>query len=263
MLWFRGRDFAAGVTLSLLLTKPHYGLVILVFVALARGWRVLAGAFTGTILLVLTTVPLGWDTWKAWMLQARSAASAIVAVPGWKQITVRATWTSLLAPAHPDLATALWLGTAVPAMLLATWAGWRAGAVRDLRGRVVGLAVLSTLACGPYAFHYDGLLLAIPGLVWCFQPWSYRSPGSHRLGGIAILATYTLQQIDGWILQRGVALTGLSITAWLVLDAVDLLRHPPIREGEAAEVPLAATVGVLPAASPLRAGTAPRRRSSS
>jgi hypothetical protein len=90
--------------------------------------------------------------------------------------------------------------------------------------RVVGLGVLMALACGPYAFHYDGLLLAVPGLVWHLRPESYRLAWVRAGCGVMIVTTYALQHLGAWIVQRGCPLTGLAIGAWLVLEALDLSR---------------------------------------
>lgn len=76
--------------------------------------------------------------------------------------------------------------------------------------------------CSPYGFLYDGLLLAIPGLVWFLRPETYGTARRHFWCGVAIAAAYVFQEVSGWI-QRGPALTGLAIVAWLVADAIDFL----------------------------------------
>lgn len=220
LAWTRGFELLAGLALSLLLTKPHYGLTILVFVALARAWRVLAGAAVGAALLALTTAPLGLATWGAWTAQAGSAASVIARAPAWKQITLLGAGLSLL---PPSTATAAWAVTVIPLAALAVLASWRAGAISGNRPRILGLAVLVSTSCAPYGFHYDALLLALPGLVWHFQPSSFRTRHAHPWCGLAILVTYVVQHLGGWVLQRGVPLTGVAVAAWLVVDALDLL----------------------------------------
>lgn len=231
LAWRRGQPFVAGLVLSLVFTKPHYGLPVLALVALAGGWRVVAGAVTGGALLALSTLPLGWPIWKAWLSVASQATSTVAAAPAWKQITLRATWIGLLGPARSSLSTALWLATAVPLLVLAAAACWRVRAVPGKEGRILGLGVLASIACSPYAFHYDGLLLALPGLVWYFRPSSYFAPGMRRACGVAIALAYGVQHLDGWILRRGVPLTGVVVAAWLAAEALDLLRGRDERPG--------------------------------
>ncbi len=163
LLWARDWPILAGVTLSLTLTKPHYALVILLFAALARSWRIVTGAIIGAALLVMSTYPLGWAAWTAWAAQTGTAASASFdGTTAWKQITLRSFWVACFGTAQ-GRATAFWLATAAPAVVLAMQAAWRSRQNPDRLPRVLGLAVLVALACGPYAFHYDGLLLAVDG----------------------------------------------------------------------------------------------------
>ncbi len=89
------------------------------------------------------------------------------------------------------------------------------------------MGVLLALVCTPSGFHYDGLLLAAPGLIWYFCAPSYRSAAAHAACGAAILATYVVQHVDGWILQRGVAWTGAAIATWAVAEAWDLAWAEP------------------------------------
>jgi hypothetical protein len=244
LLWARGRPTGAGVALSLASTKPHYAFIILLLVALARNWRIVAGAVIGGALLGASTYPLGWSTWRAWLAQSGTAFSVIFdGAPAWKQITLRGFWTATLGRAD-GRAEVLWIATAAPAAALAAWAAWRSRQRPDQLPRVVGLAVLVALACGPYAFHYDGLLLAVPGLVWYLRPESY---GSYRLRvatGATILTTYVVQILGAWFVQGHFRwpLTGLAIAAWLVLDAIDLACFP-----EPAQVVLPASPEEAPA----------------
>ena len=238
LLWTRDRPIAAGLVLSLMLSKPHYALVVLCAIALARGWRVLVGALSGAAVLAASTIPLGWATWKAWASQAAAAPALVHAVPAWKQITLRASWLSLFEPARAQWATALWLLTAGSAATLAGWAAWRAGTDASRRGRIIGLGVLVALACGPYAFHYDGLLLAIPGLAWYLQRETYLTSRSHMWCGVFVWLAYVVQHLNGWVLQRNPSLTGFLLTGWLVAEALDLLRAElPPRERDALNRP--------------------------
>lgn len=226
LFWAHDRPILAGVTLSLALTKPHYALVVLLFAALAGSWRIVVGAILGAALLVMSAYPLGWNAWSAWLAQAGAAASgSFDGTTAWKQITLRSFWVACFGAAH-GRATAFWIATAAPAAALAVRAAWRSRKSSDRLPRVLGLAVLVALACGPYAFHYDGLLLAVPGLVWYFQPEGYGTSWVRASSGAMILATYVLQLLGAWFLQGRLPwpLTGLAITAWLALEAIDLSR---------------------------------------
>jgi hypothetical protein len=239
LLWARGWPIWAGVTLSLALTKPHYALVILLFATLARTWRMVTGAAIGATLLGVSTYPLGLSTWKAWLAQTSTAASVVFdRATAWRQITVRGFWTAFFGAAD-GRATAFWIATVSPAVVLALWATWRSRHSPDRLPRVLGLGVLVALSCGPYAFHYDGLLLAVPALVWYFRFDSYQASWVRAVIGVVILATYVLQLLGAWFLQDrfGWPLTGLAITAWLELEAIDLARSSAACRGIAPVVP--------------------------
>jgi hypothetical protein len=224
LLWARGWPIWAGITLSLASTKPHYAFVVVLFMMLARSWRIVMGATIGGALLAVSTYPLGWNTWRAWLGQTGSAASVVLAgSPAWKQITIRSFWAACLGTEH-GWATALWIATAAPAAALASCAAWKSGQSPDRLPRVLGLGVLVALTCGPYAFHYDGLLLAVPALVWYFRFDSYQASWVRAGIGVMILATYVLQLLGAWFLQDRWPLTGLPITAWIVFEALDLSR---------------------------------------
>jgi hypothetical protein len=223
-LWALDLPTHGGLALSLALTKPHYGLAVLLCVALAGNWRMVRGAVIGGALLGVSSYPLGWSTWKSWLAQIGAASHAAAdGATAWKQITVRGFWTAYLGSADGRV-TASWVATAVPLALLASWAAWRSRHSPDRLPRVVGLGVLMALACGPYAFHYDGLLLAVPGLVWYLRPESYRVAWVRAGCGVMIVTTYVLQHLGAWIVQGGYPLTGLAIAGWLVLEALDLSR---------------------------------------
>ena len=89
--------------------------------------------------------------------------------------------------------------------------------------RLFGITVLALVCCNTYFFIYDGLLLALPGMVWYMQRGHYRSSMCHLIGGTAFLFVYACQLLTTWALQGGWALVGPAVGVWLIADAWDLI----------------------------------------
>jgi hypothetical protein len=230
LLWTSGQELLAGLAAGLLVIKPHYCIPILLCVLLARAWRVLAGASIAIALLVLSTLPLGADVWTSYFEQFSSLRGVVTAIPSWKQITILAFWRSVLGEnAQWKVTVAAVLSTA-PCIALLSLAWIRLGRKAVAIPRLIALTVLMLLSCNAYAFHYDGLLLTIPGAVWYLRDHEYASAKHHFASGVLIFLAYAAQHAST-AYRGGPALTGPVLAAWLLIDGRDLLashiRHEP------------------------------------
>lgn len=242
--WRNGKELAAGFVLSLIAIKPHYCIPILLCVLLGRAWRVLGGAVVGLAFLALTTVPLGHEVWARYLEQLATVGGTVAEIPPWKQITLLAFWRSVLGDARPLVVAAATLSSVVPCVLLVLLAWIKCRTVPATIPRLLGATVLMLLTCNVYSFHYDALLLTIPGAVWYLRGHEYASARSHLAIGVAISLAYVAQHLSAMVLQSGLALTGPILAAWLVFDARDLLRarahlaRPASSDPEIAPAPL-------------------------
>ena len=223
VLWTSGREFTAGLALGLLAIKPHYCLPILLCVIGARAWRVLGGAFTAIALLALSTLPLGKALWTSYFEQFSSLNGIVTAIPPWKQITLFAFWRSVFGDNQLSIAAAATALTAAPCIALVAHVWIKKARKASAIPRLLGLTVLLLLSCNAYAFHYDGLLLTIPGAVWYLREHEYANAKHHREAGVLILLAYAAQHASTLLHQNSLAFTGPVLAAWLIIEGRDLL----------------------------------------
>ena len=223
LLWTSGRELAAGLALGLLAIKPHYCLPLLLCVVLARAWRVLAGASIAIALLALSTLPLGGDLWTEYVEQFGSLNGVVTAIPPWKQLTLLAFWRSVLGDNQPWIAAVATAFTVAPCIVLVALAWIRQARHQRAVPRLFGLTVLMVLSCNVYAFHYDGLLLAIPGAVWYLRDHEYANVKHHLAAGVLIFLAYAAQHASTLLHENSVAWTGPVLAVWLIIDGRDLL----------------------------------------
>jgi hypothetical protein len=227
-LWVRGRALAAGAVLSLMMLKPNLGLIFVPLLLIRRQWDALAGWLGGFLLLIAVSLPLGSGIWADYFRCLPTASGAVGAlIPMWKQQTLYAFWRTALGTPQSPRVVALWLASIAPLLAL-TAVAWRRTVVDGERlPRLFGLTVLAMVSCNVYLFLYDGLLLAVPGLVWYGHRGTYRSPACHCICGIALTVVYVWQHLSAWVLHGGWALVGPAVAVWLVADSWDLLGHRP------------------------------------
>jgi len=231
VLWTSGKEFAAGLPLGLLVMKPHYCVPILLCVGLARAWRVLAGAFIVIALLALSTLPLGAIVWTKYFAQFGSLRGVVSAIAPWKQITLLAFWRSVFGENSPRMVVVATALSAAPCVAFVAVAWIRLARKAVAIPRLLALTVLMLLSCNAYAFHYDGLLLAIPGAVWYLRDHEYANEKHHLAVGILIFFAFAAQHASSLLREDGVALTGPVLAAWLIIDGRDLFASHIGREG--------------------------------
>jgi hypothetical protein len=224
VLWSRNSRLGAGAVLSLMMFKPNLGLIFpLIFVA-RRQWPLLAGWTVGFLVLVTTTLPSGVLTWVDYLGSFRTLADTVArGIPMWKQQTIYAFWRTTLGRPNAPIVPILWALSVLPLVIVTAAAWLKAPLDRRHLPRLFGITVLCLVCCNTYFFIYDGLLLALPGMVWYMRRDHYRSGMCHRIAGAALLFVYVWQHLTTWVLQGGWALVGPAVGVWLIADAWNLI----------------------------------------
>jgi hypothetical protein len=227
MLWTRGYRLLAGMVMSLLMLKPNLGLIFPALFVVQRQWFLVAGWACGFALLLASTIPIGLGIWVDYFSSYRSFAAALSAeIPMWKQQTIYAFLRTALGMPQSQRLMALWVCCTLP-LFAATVAVW-IKVKPDSRHlpRLFGIAVLATVCCNAYLFVYDGLLLALPGIVWHVCRAQYRSAACHRTAGFAVLVIYIWQHLGTWFVHGAWPLVGPAAGVWLIAEAWDLVPEP-------------------------------------
>ena len=222
--WTRRRPVLAGVSLGVLLTKPNWGLPMLVLLLAGRRWKMVAGFLACGLALVILSLPLGPQLWGDWWQTMSGYRELVAQTTPRKQFTLLATirgFTGELG-SHP-----LVLGIWVPlAGIFMTWTAWiwaRRSREPELFPRILAVSFLAILTSNPYAYVYD-VLLAIPAaLVLWTVPTAWAGPTLRRWAKGVSLVAYVLcyVQLLGALGGLGSAV-GLALAVWLALELVDL-----------------------------------------
>jgi hypothetical protein len=223
--WRAGRPLIAGLILAGLAIKPNLLLPIALLFVVGRHGRVLAGIGLGVAGLVASSVPLGLSLWSDY----RAASARVVALvfdgsfAPWMHQTPLAFWvwaTSLVQ--RVEWAWLGWVASSAvaTALVLRTW--WAARRPEHI-ARLLGQAVLFAVAVTPYLYFYDGMLLALPALVWSFDRESYARAACWRAGGLCLAAIFIWQHIAMFAHYVGTPpLVGPLCLLWLAFDVADL-----------------------------------------
>lgn len=153
---------AAGVLLGLLTYKPQLGLLVPVALVAARLWRTLiVAAATALLLVLLTSLLFGAETWPAWVAAlpgfSRQFAAESTEIVHLMPTVLAALLQLGVAPATAQLAQ--WAATAAAASVV--WALFRSGPHLLASAGLLVAALLAT----PYAFVYDMPILAT-AMIW-------------------------------------------------------------------------------------------------
>ncbi len=226
--WQRGRPITAGIILSLLLCKPNIGVVVAVAVIAMGGWRVATGLAIGLAALVVSSLPLGLAMWREYFAASAKMADLVRATSMdlWKHQTLYAFWGTVLGPKAPVGWTRLAWGITLLPMGVGAMLVWRRRPVPRRLARVLSVIVLGLVACTPYLYFYDGLLLMLPGIVWYVQRDDYAVRRCHQVAGWCLLGIYLWQHLSLFVLKAygHLALTGLGVSVWYVAEVYDLVR---------------------------------------
>jgi alpha-1,2-mannosyltransferase len=169
------RPITAGLLLGLLCYKPHFGLLIPIAFAAGRHWRAfIAASLTIVVLIGLSIVLFGWETWQAYFTAFAGSSdtytSGRVALAG----MVTPFGGALLLGFdmhHAYVVQAITTLTMVALIALI----WRRGVTRALRSASL---LAATLLAVPLALVYDELLMLV-AIAWIvrearargFLPW--------------------------------------------------------------------------------------------
>ena len=225
----QGRSTRAGLVLGLLFAKPNLAIALWGCLLLLQRWRIACGMIATAMALCVSTLPLGLETWPAWLANLGRVASALRSgrIPMWKQQSLFATVYTAVAPLlGPDAVMWVWGSIVLMVLIVVAWhtgLGVRTGqsaAVSPGIGWVRGTAALVLVIClvNPYLFFYDGLLLVIPGILWWLEGARAERPGVNRGIGVVIGLIFTWQHLSAWFLKGSAPpITGLLTLAWLLL----------------------------------------------
>lgn len=158
----RGREFAAGLALGLLIVKPQL-LVVAAIVFLSLGaWRLIAGAALSALVeLLIGVLYYGFQpllTWIHTLLNVRHVANALEPRP-YQTHCLRTFW-SMLIP-WTSLHLALYAITAI-VVLFWTVQTWRRSREWELR---FSLLLLATVLVSPHLTVYD-LVILVPAFLF-------------------------------------------------------------------------------------------------
>jgi hypothetical protein len=202
------RPIGAGVSLGLMVIKPHYAIVPgLVMLRERRPTVAIVAILTTLTLVAISLVWFGVETWRQFVAAAvRHGTSVLAEAPMSRFVSVFSALHSV--GVRPGIALILHGGAALIALVLG-FRLWRAGV--EPSTQALGLAA-ATLLVTPYALDYDLVLLVLPWLLLIresldrpelarrqFWPWlsltllvppSYILPlYTHRsIGGVLLLA---------------------------------------------------------------------------
>jgi hypothetical protein len=225
LAWARRRPFLTGCALSLLLTKPNWGLPLLAFLLVGGRWREVGGFLLGGALLFLVSLPLGPGLWMEWLqTMAGYRALALDATPPWKQGTLFASLQSLLQrPGSDPVVSISWVLLALGGLGWTCLAWAKGGGGSGRFPRLLGVSLLALLVFNPYAYFYDILLVTPMALVLWTQPTSYGSQRLRRGARVACLVTYSWLFFQYLLLMESApSLAGIGFSVWLLFELADL-----------------------------------------
>ncbi len=233
----RGSTFLAGAALGLMITKPNWGLPLLVMLVLGRETRMVAGFLAATALLILSTVPLGLEVWSDWAETMGSFREVMQdRLPPWKQATFLSTLQSLTGRTVTDpVIRSIWVLGSGSLMGGIGWAWWRLRGRGEFFPRLLGVGLLTTLAANPYAFFYDALLV-VPAALLLFAPSEAGAdrPPPRRARLVFFLA-FGWAWLQFFALRDGVpSLLGILLATWAALEVLELLKEGGPTRGERA-----------------------------
>jgi hypothetical protein len=211
------RSFTAGVLIGLLLAKPNWLPVLAAFVVWKGGRKALAGLAATLVVLLLSTIPFA-SLWQDFFQVAPHVESFKPAYPAFKEITLLAFLKSLAIPR--GIAMAIWGVTfaVLGWLLLGVWRSERPF------GRQLAATMLFAIALNVYVGFYDGLVLAVPAVIWLTHHDTYTAQAWRRIG--LVIAAYWLWDmavfyyapmigsVTGPIGDPPISIAGLLLYVW-------------------------------------------------
>ena len=202
--------YAAGFILGALIIKPHFLLLIPVFLLLQRDLKTMVGMAAGCVFWVLLSVlAFGLEPWRFFLENAASARTILeTGAPPWEKMGSAFVTAKLLGAGTP----LAWVIHKL-VVLLALALAWKALQRRDAMAPAALL--LFTLVLTPYQFDYD-LVLLLPAIAF----WVQANRGQWMKGEQALILLLWL----GPILTVPLAMqTNLGLMPVLLLAALALI----------------------------------------
>ncbi|MCY4097186.1 MAG: glycosyltransferase family 87 protein [Rhodospirillales bacterium] len=236
----RRRPMLAGLCIGLISVKPHLGVLIPVALLAARAWRTFATAvLTVLAAVVLSALAFGWESWRAWLVDALPHQSSLLA--GFDGSIMVSAFSGARIAGLP--AWAAWLVQApfTAVAVLATW--WAFSRLR--RGSISATSassvlLLSTVVATPYLFVYD-LTLVSPVVLWAMAAWRHRAEKLRDLAELALWLAVWMVPALGMMIGSGVVpfvsvtlLAALLLTLWRSSRENLRRRHPGSKSKAAA-----------------------------
>ncbi len=233
-LWLsvRRRYVAAGAVTALLLVKPNWGVPLGLLLVVGRCWPAVLGYAAAAVGLFLVGLALDHGLWTRWLEMTIEYGEVIrTGTPPQRQITLFASLQSILnRPGSDRLVQVLWWGGSIALVIPTAVLWWTARRRAIPWERLWGVALVVVLAVNPYAYFYDGVLLAVPGAVWWMRRKSYRSRGAWATvaGVLALLLVW--EHLLIWPpLSPRLSPAGAAIGVWGAAELFDLYAGPSAR----------------------------------
>ena len=231
-LWTRGKVPAACAVLGLLAIKPNWGIVFGLLALARREWKGAAAMAGVTVLLCVSSLPLGLQLWADFLGISVGHSLALAGYETHKMITLRGFLEGAIGSG--DLTLILWVMTATALVVMAVLAWRKPGPAL----RHISIGVLLAVAANPYGFTYDAVVLAVPAtawwaerdrwtrvpwlivggllaLMWCWEQWLYSWSAMAVAGGIRWRPPFSF--------------IGPATAVWLVLAARQAIQGEPSR----------------------------------
>lgn len=186
------REFTAGLFLGVVGIKPNWALFFIAWLVVTRRWRTLGGMALVGAAMILSTLPMGLDAWRAYLLAGPAGVGDLLdpatgdySYPAHKLVTFEAFARSTFGAYWPGAGLAAWVALELLALVACLSVWLRLPDVRDQ----LAITVLVAVAANLYVEFYDVLVLAVPAAVWWTSRARYR-PGTWRLIGAAAAAIW-------------------------------------------------------------------------
>jgi len=226
----RGRDFVAGLALSVLLYKPTLGIVLGPLLVTAGRWRLVLGVATGALLLGIASLAVSLKACKDYPNIARELWIMATSHPDFfaRHFNLLGFVTTVSSRTPEEFNWVRRAFVVVPSVLLLlgtarAWCNpWRPGTMSWDAGAAA--TVLTTLVATPYLYAYDTVLLGV-AVVYSVKTWDAR-PEWHRwfiLTCVTIAECFVaggLSLLD-WMREHWhtrLQLAPIALTAWAVLE---------------------------------------------
>ncbi len=210
------RDFAAGLTLSLLLFKPQYAVPMILLYVLTGRWKVLLGSLSGAGLLYFVGASvMGFEWLIPWWSQVQEFAGLDVPVNGMNNISFIGFAANLSDSSYLVVLLGVVPALATVAVLSFSWLRGRPDALTDK----MALAATGLILMSPHTLYYDGSLVLIALVVL----EAHFSPSLRRIALIwAAAALQVFADALGW---SPFFLVVLGIAIWASRSLIPELLH--------------------------------------